>query len=379
MSLELLGSLLGTTPDARVDRGAWDALTDLAIRERVAPLLSQRLEARDDVPDGARKKLRSELYNTSACNLVLYRELARLLEGAPGRVVILKGAALATSVYDDPALRPMSDVDVLVRREDLALWTRHVTDLGYERASPEMAKGLSEAVHYHVAFRGGPHRDTVIEIHWSLIGGDGDWRTPDIDWFWGQTEPWHPPPEASAGCEASQLTPAARLLYLSAHAMLQHGGAAARLVWLYDIHRVLERDGARLSWPAIVERARALEWDAAVAEALERAEGLFHAPVPPGVSEALRTSAAARSRAHVAEKADSRTSRGELVWRELTCLDWFGRIRLGLAIVFPSPTYLKWRYPRTARLWPLAYFYRWTVVAAEAVSFLKRQAHLKPP
>ncbi len=372
MSLELLGSILGNTPDARVDPDAWDALTDLAIRERVAPLLSRRLEARDDLPDMARQKLRGELYNTGALNLVLYRELARLLEGAPGRVVILKGAALATSLYDDPALRPMCDIDVLVRREELALWTRHVTDLGYERASPEMARGLSEAVHYHVAFRGGPHRDTVIELHWSLIGGDGDWRAPDIDWFWTQTEPWRPP-EASPGAEALQLTPAARLLYLSAHAMLQHGSAGTRLIWLYDIYRVLERDGARLSWPEIVERARALEWDTAVAEALDRAEGLFHAPVPPGVSEALRTRAAARSRAHVAEKADSRTSQAELVLRELKCLDWFGRIRLGLAIVFPSPTYLKWRYPRTGRMWPLAYFYRWSVVAAKAVFLLKRQ------
>ena len=125
MSLELLGSLLGNAPDARVDAHAWDALTDLAIHERVAPLLSQQLEAPDDVRDGARQKLRGELYNTCAFNLVLYRELARLLEGAPGEVVILKGAALATSMYDDPAHRPMSDIDVLVRREDLALWTCH--------------------------------------------------------------------------------------------------------------------------------------------------------------------------------------------------------------------------------------------------------------
>ena len=371
MSLELLGSLLGAAPDARVDRGAWDALTDLAIRERVAPLLSQRLEARNDVPDLARQKLRAELYHTGAFNIVLYRELARLLEDAPGRVVVLKGAALASSIYDDPALRPMCDIDVLVRREDLALWTSHVTDLGYERASPEMARGLSKAVHYHVAFRGGPHGETVIELHWSLIAGDSDWRTPDIDWFWSQTEPWHPP-EASAGHEALQLTPAARLLYLSAHAMLQHGSAATRLLWLYDIHRVVEQGVARLSWPEIVSRARTLEWDSAVAEALERAEGLFRTPVPPGMSEALRTSAAARSRAHVAEKADSRTRRAELVLRELECLDWFGRIRLCLAIVFPSPTYLKWRYPKTGRLWPLAYFYRWSVVAARAVSLLKR-------
>ena len=379
MSLELLGSLLGATPDARVDRAAWDALTDLAIRERVAPLLSRRLEARDDVPDIFRRKLRGELYNTGAVNLVLYRELARLLEGAPGRVVILKGAALATSLYDDPALRPMGDIDVLVRREDLALWTRHVTDLGYERDSPAMARGLSAAVHYHVAFRGGPHRDTVIELHWSLIGGDSDWRAPDIDWFWSQTEPWHPP-EASSGHEASQLAPAARVLYLSAHAMLQHGSAATRLIWLYDIPRVLERDGARLSWPKIVEKAHALEWDTAVAEALERAQGLFDAPVPSGVSESLRTRAAARSRAHVVEKADSRTSQAELVLRELECLDWFGRIRLGFAIVFPSPTYLKWRYPRTGRLWPLAYLYRWSVVAARAGSLLKRhKAHSRTP
>lgn len=372
MSFPLLASLLGGAPDVPVDAEAWGELADLAIRERVAPLLSQRLEGRDDVPDVVRRRLRGEFYNTGAFNLLLYRELARLLEGGLAPIAILKGAALGTSIYDDPALRPMCDIDVLVRREDLALWTRRLTDLGYERLSPEMAKGISEAVHYQVAFRGGPYRDTVIELHWSLIGGDGDWRTPDMGWFWSQTEPWSPPEDA-AGVAAAQLTPGAQLLYLSAHAMLQHGSAAARLIWLYDIHRVLERDGARIEWPAIVEKACALEWDAALAEALERAETLFRAPVPPGVLEALRSRAGARSRAHVTEKADRGSSRAEHVWRELTSLDGLRRIRLGLAIVFPSPTYVKWRYPRTGRLWPVAYVYRWAVVAAEAASLIRRR------
>ena len=228
-------------------------------------------------------------------------------------------------------------------------------------------------MHYHVAFRGGPHRDTVIELHWSLISGDGDWRAPDIDWFWHQTEPWHSP-EASASREASQLTPTAQLLYLSAHAMLQHGSAATRLLWLYDIHRVVERDGARLSWPEIVERARALEWDTAVAEALERCASLFGTALPDFVLPELRRAVTARTARHVASKANRETSRAELVWRELLCLDAAARARLMLAILFPRPAYLKWRYPRARWLWPLAYAYRWAVVAWEGTTSVLRHA-----
>ena len=60
------------------------------------------------------------------------------------------------------------------------------------------------------------------------------------------------------------------------------------------------------------------------------------------------------------------------MWREFLCLDTTGRLRLLLAILFPAPAYVKWRYPNAGTMWPLAYVYRWGVVAREGTAYALR-------
>lgn len=381
MSPRQLGALLATRPPPQEalpeTPDEWNELVQAAVRERVAGALSSALADEACAPDAARHVLARELYRTSAFNVLLYRELARVLRANPTATppVILKGGALATTVYDDIAHRPMSDLDLLVQREDLSTWRDRLLELGYELVSPEMADGLGETIHYQIALRGGEHREVVIELHWSLVAGDGDWRAPDVDWFWQQTRPW--PGLEDLSCPAAlQLTPLASILYLSAHAMLQHGDARSRLIWLLDIHRVIERTGEDLDWDAVVEHACECRWDAAVARALERSVEYFGTPVPQSaiaaLSNASATSPAQPTRAHVLDKANVEASRAELVLRELGCLNASSKRRLVRAILLPTPQYVKWRYPRAGSLWPLAYIYRWGVVAYEGLAHAGR-------
>ncbi len=377
MSSRQLGALLTSRTSGPVRSASqWNELVASAVRERVAAALAHVVLEDDDVPDNARRELARALYNTGACNLLLYRELARVLEESATddgttAPILLKGAALASTVYEDIALRPMCDLDLLIRRAELPAWKDCLHRLGYEPSSPEMAKGLAEAVHYQLAYRGGPDGDVVIELHWNLVAGDADWRAPDVDWFWRQSEPW--PGIEDLGCPgALQLTPLANVLYLSAHAMLQHGGARARLVWLYDIHQVVARSADAMNWQDVIDKARAFRWDAAVARALERCHELFKTVVPESVVDELRRSACPEAEAHVHAKANIEPSRAALVWREFLCLQPAGRLRLLLAILFPAPAYMKWRYPNAGAAWPLAYLYRWGGVAREGTAYALR-------
>jgi len=104
-------------------------------------------------------------------------------------VVILKGAALATTIYPNPALRPLSDIDLLIPRQHLEPAVQALKSLGYREPYPEMAPELNRAIHYHTHLRGGPQQSVAVELHWNLVAGDTDWRTPSLDWFWTQTEP----------------------------------------------------------------------------------------------------------------------------------------------------------------------------------------------
>ena len=78
MSSQVLGALL--TSRTPVSTQEWNELVASAVRERVAAALARVVEDDDNVPATTRRELAHELYNTGACNILLYRELARVLE-----------------------------------------------------------------------------------------------------------------------------------------------------------------------------------------------------------------------------------------------------------------------------------------------------------
>jgi hypothetical protein len=158
-----------------VERGVdWDRMPELAERHALAPLLRHHLEvasiaAPRDVQRtlfglSLRHRRRAQLWRT------LLAEMASELDRRGVRALFLKGAALAFTVYPEPELRPMSDIDVLVAKRDLAAAGEVLARLGY--AAPEergWASDLGRHMH-HLAQR---RRvvdgiDVPVEVHWQL-------------------------------------------------------------------------------------------------------------------------------------------------------------------------------------------------------------------
>jgi len=119
----------------------WNRLLAAAREERVAPLLAHALEraqlAPACSPADVQSALRREYLATAAKAAILGEAAARLLStfaraGVP--VIALKGLALVETVYLNPALRPMEDLDLLVRASDLPAAVRLMTEAGYREA-----------------------------------------------------------------------------------------------------------------------------------------------------------------------------------------------------------------------------------------------------
>jgi Uncharacterised nucleotidyltransferase len=366
----LLAELLtGRPAESSID---WTALVRRAIGERVAPLLFSRLARDARLPADARQALRSELYRAEASNLILYRELGRLLErGEKSGLdppVLLKGGALASSLYDEIGHRPMGDIDILVAREALGPWLEVGGEVGLVRRTPEMSPGLDRAIHYHVALSSAPSGAT-IELHYGLIAGESDFRAPDPRWFLERAEDWRPP--QGHAYAARQLDPTAHLLYMSAHAMLQHGGASAPMIWFHDLHLLIMRRSDQLHWPELFERATILGWEAALAAALERTSALFLTRIP---EKALEPAPDGRGAREVRRRRDERRSRADIVWSELRAVGLLRGFQWGLGILFPRPEYMRWRYPNAGRFWPLLYPVRWGMVLKEgSLALLRRK------
>ena len=371
----------------------WHRLVSEADGEGVAPLLRRSLEDHgqlDRIPEPARRALHRAHFVTAANNLLILNELCRVMDALGGgvpevRPVVLKGADLAMTVYPGIALRPMCDLDLLVPREALDEGVRRVCDLGYREVFPEVASGHSRLTGHAVCLQGGPHESVAVEMHWGLVGGDHDWRSPDLDWFWEQTEEWKQGPSAAVseqppGGKPSRLpssfyhlTPSAHLLYLSAHLMFQHRGSEARLVWLYDLHLLVCHDQSRLDWEEILAKAREFHWTAALHDSLDGARECFDTPLPDGFLEKLAEGTDRRAEKLRQQLSKPSPGRGELGWKEIGCLSWPARLRFAWNHFFPSAAYVSWRYkPKPKWLWPLCYPYRWGVILIEGLLALGR-------
>ncbi len=101
-------------------------------------------------------------FETLASGSSLLELVRALLDGCQQQdvpMVVLKGLVTAARAYGDPALRPMSDVDLLCRQADLGAVCRAAAGFGFEAGGEDSIYHL-KLVH--------PGRSTLIELHFDL-------------------------------------------------------------------------------------------------------------------------------------------------------------------------------------------------------------------
>ena len=105
-------------------------------------------------------------------------------------VVVLKGAHLAELVYEEVALRPMADVDLLVRPAGLHDATRLLRSLGYEQATagPAAAPRHQEAIRENMEVD--PFRKPgglLLDLHYA-IAVPAQMADADLDGVWSRVQ-----------------------------------------------------------------------------------------------------------------------------------------------------------------------------------------------
>ncbi len=354
--------------------GEWEALSKQAHAEGVGPLLYRALsrsESGSSIPASTWDFLRLVYAATRIRNQAIFSELASLLPlfhraGIP--VVLLKGACFALTVYPDPGLRPMGDADLLVPRLKLAEAVRIARSQGFVDAAPEAAPGLRDLLNHEICLRRAGPQPVTLELHHSLVAERTFTYAVPVDWFWQQTEALK---SSRAGFgQAWMLTPTAQVLYAAAHAMLQHGGEIAPLRWFYDLDLLIRHYRDRLDWELLLSQARKFEWGSALEAALAQTVAYFATPVPDPVRAAL-VGSPDRHRELVALKQQRPPTHILLEGQKLMSLGLYGRIRLILALAFPSPAYMRWRYGLdNAWALPLWYVVRWWGIFKDALRTL---------
>ena len=364
--LVLPGEGAGLPPDP----AAAAELAQLAVRQGVAPLLYRALDDGDALralPAAPQRALANAYFQTMAYNHMLLEQArlwARRFAARDIEAIWFKGVPLSLTVYPDPALRPMGDIDVLVPRRQLPSALALVEEITGRRTAHV---GLETSMHANVLLSVQPK--LLMELHWHLLDVPASSLLPDVGWFLEQRSAF-----TSEGATLFTFRPEAHLLYLCAHAEIAHGEVQFRLLRYLDLHLLLAATPA-FNWELLVEHAVRLRWSFAVERALGWAAALFATPLPPAVVEALQRRRAPDEDTGIVVRRMRGAGRWQATRARLATMSWRMRVRLLVALAFPSQAYMRWRYP-IEKGWqlPLYYLYRWLFVLREIAASGVRRA-----
>jgi len=330
-----------------------------AFSEHVGPFFLYRLrETGIDPQDFPRlEPLLSEARHYAVQSMLQERamlEVNTALNVAGIKTVWLKGSVLAYTVYPQSNLRTRADLDVLVPPEDFQKALSILYTLDYydpDKALETPAKRLS----HHAHLRHIQYYSIIVELHHRLLGYSGeDILAPDILAQWvDQAIPF-----VVNDTNCYTLKPEYHLLYICAHAFLQHGEAKVTLRHLLDMHLLITH--YTLDWEIIVAEAVTLKWTFLFETALKRVHEYFQTPIPDDVFEKLkrlRTQAEDISSVILKSSGDIR---GESVLQLFNHLTLKERTQTIFQIAIPSRDYMRERYDVLPEHSVLPYYpYRW--------------------
>lgn len=250
-----------------------DELIKGAVREGLAGFLYRSLlksDTLDFLKPLQRTMLESAYYRTVRSNLILARDLKEVLHGLNQRkirVVLLQGMDLLHSTYEDPGLRPMTDVDLWVREKDFRAMVDLLDRLGYERDTlyPNTFRNNATTLDLHTRILWADRiraREKLLDIEEEEILAKT--RTIEVE-----------------GEKAFCLDPCDRFIYLGLHA-LKH--RANRLMWLVDL-KSLAGPWGEPDWKALSERAREVGQEKTLSCLLYLLRNILAFPVPDTMSK----------------------------------------------------------------------------------------------
>jgi hypothetical protein len=285
------------------------------------------------------------------------KDLLELFQKENIPTVLLKGAALLTTLYQDPALRPMDDLDLLIHEEDLEKAHHLFINVGYLLTGREYWPWWRKFGGGRSYLRGG----VLFELHWNLGGPDFSLSTTEVI------------PRAKkivvSDTQALTLSPEDFLLYHLYHAAYHH--AILKLIWLMDIVKITTSWKEEIKWERFWKKAKALNIAPGAGLGLKEAKEVLGAYVPDEILREPIPSPKKLARL-INFKGESEQKGNLLTLMRLPGIK--DKVLFLLGANFPSPDYLHLRYQVSKKTAWLLFFLRPFLVIGKAFKALFRAA-----
>ncbi len=244
---------------------------------RLLPLLYYNLH-RHQIDDPLMLRLKGIYRKSWSRNQILFHKTAQLLSGLQGagvQTIALKGIALSMLVYRNHAIRPMSDMDIMVPFTQAEASIQVLKANGYHMCKPHLE-------HFYLTYGRSiafvSDEGDELDLHWHPMheARDGD---VDND-FWD-----HAIPITVGGVSCLSMCAADNLLHTIVHGLRCNDMPPIR--WVPDAVMLTGMKEQEVNWSRLLEKTGKYHVSIQVREALHYLNDIFHADVPDDVLKAL--------------------------------------------------------------------------------------------
>ena len=334
------------TLDFSIRDDEWQALAEAALRHQLAPVLHaslNKLRLRDSLPEAVDTQLSQAAMFTVLESMRAEAELALLhlaFDAEQLPFLLLKGAALAPTLYGDVSLRPFSDLDILVRPAERTCAASILHRQGY-RFPPQPAAGFQLAFGYEEHHKRDGDSPAFVDLHWHVLAPTYHRQLDGGGWFWQEPQPIPWGKIIFYGLGPEQL-----FVHLCAHLVLQN--RSVMLLRSYDVALWLERCGSGANWVRLAEQVRQFALTQTIRAALAAVCTHWGISPPQPFMDALNAQTAGLAQRTVFT-AYSNSDPRLIPFVELWFMQsWSMRWRYLRAMAFPSETYLRAAQPAAA-------------------------------
>jgi len=349
----------------------WEFFLSESAAEKIQPLLYEELAGKQLLPQSIEGVLENEYQSSAQKNLFLLHELGNVincLSQAGIEAVVLKGAALLENIYGNIAARPMLDLDLLIKKEQVPRAVQLLLEEGYHQDIEPQAGSALLYENELLLLKSGI-KPIQLEIHWHLFDSPYYQREVNLDWFWEQSS------SVEFGNFRGRIfRPEALLLHLFGHLALHHSDQPS-ILWLVDLAEVLTAYKDLIDWDLVIEQAvehhlvRSLQWST------DQMMAFFLYPlIPMSVArkiESLSVDAGEAVAFSMAIQADR--SVAHYIWSDISLMPG-RRSKLHFLVVklIPAPSYLRSRYNLDSSYQiPFNYLRHWWIGFYSTVLLLK--------
>ena len=282
-TLEYIFRILNPFVEITVSPPSWPEVLSTSQKEGLSFLLYKgMLKKGINMPLKLRESLKQEYIYNWGRNVRILEELAALLPVLDNPVIVLKGAALLASVYENVGLRSLGDVDILVKPEDVSKIDKVLTQSGYRSDHKMRSYPVSNYLNSLVYGKNGS--PLLLHLHWHLVNN----ALPnymyaekiDMDKLWEDAIPLKVR-QADVLC----LAPHHQLLHLSEHAMKHSYNT---LIHVWDIHQVINHGKEKLDWERVCRESGEFQLRSPLFYSLWLSKEYFGTCVPQEILESLR-------------------------------------------------------------------------------------------